>query len=72
MTNSTTEHSKKLRAKTAKEHNKKQLEAGIVKRLGLVVPTETLTLFDEIASESGLSRPKALQMLCEFYQKNHR
>ncbi|MGX3067687.1 hypothetical protein [Ursidibacter arcticus] len=70
MANSNTEHSKKLRAKTAMEWQKKQLAEGNVKRLSLQLSKEVAELFDEVAQELGLSRPQTLKTVLEAFKAN--
>lgn len=70
MANAQTEHSKKLRAKTAAEWSKKQLAEGNVKRMTLQLPTEVAELFDDVAAELGLSRPQTLKAVLEFYRSH--
>lgn len=70
MANSNTEHSKKLRAKTAAAHTKKLLESGEVRRILLQMPTELADEFDAVLAEFGGSRPQAIKALCEFYRTN--
>lgn len=69
MANAMTEHSKKLRARTANERNKRLLEQGLVARIGVQVPKKTAEQFDEIAEKLGLSRPKAFEVMCEAFLK---
>lgn len=70
MANALTEHSKKLRAKTASEHNKRLREAGLVKVISMQLPTELATEFDAILKELGKSRTEAVKALCEFYRSH--
>lgn len=72
MANSNTEHSKKLRAKTAAEWQKKQLAEGNIKRLSLQLPKEIAELFDEVAQELGLSRPQTLKTVLEAFKANQK
>ncbi|QQF76669.1 hypothetical protein JFL52_07510 [Histophilus somni] len=67
-----TEHSRKLRIKTANEWNKKRLEAGIVKRITMQFATEDANELDAIAQELGLSRPQAIKKLCEIYRESNK
>lgn len=67
MANSNTEHSKKLRAKTAAEHLKRKLADGSLRQYGIKLPKEDADLFDRIVEELGVSRPQAIKALCEFY-----
>lgn len=68
MANSMTEHSKKLRAKTASAHTKKALEDGKIRRILLQMPTELADEFDAILAELGNSRPQGVKALCEIYR----
>lgn len=70
MANAQTEHSKKLRAKTAAEWSKKQLAEGNLKRMTLQLSTEVAELFDGVAAELGLSRPQTLKAVLEFYRSH--
>lgn len=70
MANAQTEHSKKLRAKTAAEWSKKQLAEGHIKRMTLQLPSEVADLFDEIATALQLSRPQTLKAVLAFYQEH--
>lgn len=69
MSNSMTEHSKKLRAKTAAEWTQKQLEQGTVRRVLIQFKAEDADELDAIAKELGLSRPQAIKRLCEVYRR---
>ncbi|WP_439236707.1 hypothetical protein [Lonepinella koalarum] len=71
MANAITEHSKKLRAKTAHEWNKKMLEQGKVQRISLQLATDTAQEFDAICAELGVARPQAIKTLCELYRATH-
>ncbi|MEE3608244.1 hypothetical protein [Avibacterium paragallinarum] len=68
MANAMTEHSKKLRAKTAAAHTQKALEEGKVRRILLQMPTDLANEFDEILAELGNSRPQGIKALCEIYR----
>ncbi|MBE2898395.1 hypothetical protein HPC37_06140 [Pasteurellaceae bacterium 20609_3] len=69
MANAQTEHSKKLRAKTAAAHNKALLASGKVKRILLQLDANVAAEFDAIVSELNVSRPQALKALCELYRQ---
>ncbi|MFZ7143501.1 hypothetical protein ACLSY0_01900 [Avibacterium avium] len=69
MANAMTEHSKKLRAKTAAEWNKRQREAGLVVKVGFVLPKETADQLAEIAEKLGVSRTKAISIMCGKFSK---
>ncbi len=71
MSNSNTEHSKKLRAKTAAAHIKKNLALGLIRRMMIQAPTPVADEFDTICKELELSRPKALEYLCKFYRDHN-
>ncbi len=71
MANSNTEHSKKLRAKTAAEWQKKQLEEGKIKRLGMTLPTEIAEAFNSVSEKMALSKPQTLKALIDFYNQHH-
>lgn len=68
MSNSMTEHSRKLRIKTAQEHVKKLLESGTVKQFTVRLPTETFQDLNTILSELGGSKAQAIKALCEIYR----
>lgn len=68
MANSKTDHSKKLRAKTAAEFNKRMLETGKMKQISLKLNSELADEFDAVLAELGESRPQAIKALCEFYR----
>lgn len=70
MANSNTEHSRKLRAKTAQEWNRKQIELGNIKIIRLQLNKEVAELFENFCQEKELSRPKALKALLDFYKEN--
>lgn len=68
MSNSMTEHSKKLRAKTAAKWTQKQLEEGKVRRVLIQFRSEDADELDAIAKELEMSRPQAIKYLCELYR----
>lgn len=70
MSNSMTEHSKKLRAKTAAAANKKALEEGRVRQIVLRMNTPDADEFDAVLAEFGGSRPQAIKALCAFYRQH--
>lgn len=72
MANAQTEHSKKLRAKTAAAYTKRALEDGSIRRIMLQLQREDADEFDAIAKAEGLSRPQALKMLCALYRKSQK
>lgn len=67
MANATTEHSRKLRAKTANEWARKQLESGELKQINLRLTKETAEMFDSLCAKLELSRPQVLKILMEHY-----
>lgn len=69
MANSNTEHSRKLRAKTAQAHVRKLLESGTVKQFTVRLPTETANELNAILAEIGGTKPQAIKILCEIYRK---
>ena len=68
MANSNTEHSKKLRSKTAAEWQKKQIAEGKIKRLAMTLPTEIADGFNEVAEQLGLSKPQTLKHLIDHFK----
>ena len=70
MSNSNTEHSKKLRGKTANEWHKKQREAGVKKQIAMLADTAIAEEFNMLCEQMGLSKPKALKALMDFYKNN--
>lgn len=70
MSNSNTEHSKKLRAKTALEHTKRSLAEGKTRQILIRMETAVADEFDAILQELGGSRPQAIKALCEFYRQH--
>ncbi|MDY6216656.1 ribbon-helix-helix protein, CopG family [Actinobacillus porcinus] len=67
MANATTEHSRKLRAKTANEWARKRLDSGELKQINLRLPKKTAEMFDSLCEKLELSRPQALKILIEHY-----
>ncbi|MDD7425651.1 MAG: ribbon-helix-helix protein, CopG family [[Actinobacillus] rossii] len=67
MANANTDHSRKLRAKTANEWVRKQLESGELKQINLRLPKETAEMFDSLCEKLELSRTQALKILIEHY-----
>lgn len=63
-----TEHSRKLRAKTALEHTKKSLAEGKTRQILLRMDAALADEFDAVLKEFGGSRPEAIKALCEFYR----
>ena len=68
MANAITEHSRKLRAKTARLANDKAIAEGRARRILMQLPAEVADEFDSICAELGLSRPQALKVLCERFR----
>lgn len=68
MANSNTEHSKKLRAKTASEYNKRLLREGKIKQITLRLHPETAERFNAILSEIGGTKNESVKRLCEIYE----
>lgn len=68
MANSNTEHSKKLRSKTASAYNKKALENGKVKAISLRLDAALADEFDAILAELADNRPNGIKKLCEIYR----
>ncbi|WKT00857.1 hypothetical protein NYR30_06170 [Gallibacterium salpingitidis] len=69
MANSNTEHSKKLRSKTASEYNKKALEEGRIKAISLRLDAVLAAEFDAVLSELADTRPAGIKKLCEIYRQ---
>lgn len=70
MAKTMTEHSRKLRAQTAAERNKRLLSEGKVRAIKVQLDTDLANEFDLILAELGDSRPKAIKALCEFYRQH--
>lgn len=70
MSNSNTEHSKQLRAKTAAEWRRKQKEEGGKKQISMLADAEEAEEFKALCEQMGLSKPKALKALIDFYKNN--
>lgn len=70
MANSSTEHSKKLRSQTANEWQKKQREAGLKKQIAIFADAAIAEEFNALCKEMGLSKPKALKAMMDFYRAN--
>lgn len=70
MANSNTEHSKRLRAKTAAAYNKKVLAEGKTRRILLQLDAELANEFDAILAELSQNggRPQGIKKLCEIYR----
>lgn len=70
MANSMTEHSRRIRAETARRLNDKAIAEGRARRILMQLPAEVADEFDAICAEMGVSRPQALKALCELYRAN--
>ncbi|KGQ39949.1 hypothetical protein JP28_12805 [Gallibacterium anatis] len=70
MANSMTEHSRRVRAETARRLNDKAISEGRARRILMQLPAEVADEFDAICAEMGVSRPQALKALCELYRAN--
>ncbi|QLB44846.1 hypothetical protein [Mannheimia pernigra] len=68
MANAQTEHSRKLRAETARRLNDKALAEGKARRILMQLSAEVADEFDAICAELGVSRPQAIKTLCEMYR----
>ena len=68
MANSMTEHSRKLRSKTANEYNKRLLAEGKVKQFSVRMETEIADEFNAILTEIGGTKAQAIKRLCEIYR----
>lgn len=71
MANSNTEHSKKLRAKTASEWAKKQMNEGHIRQIAMKINAELADEFDELCAKMDSSRPQTLKALIDFYNQHH-
>ena len=70
MANAMTEHSKKLRAKTAAEWTKKRIAEGKIKVISLQLEPALLAEFDAMAKAKGLSRRAAFEEIWAFWKEN--
>lgn len=68
-TNSQSPASKAARMKAAHEHDKKLRELGLIKNIGLRLPTEVFNDFDGLAKKHGVTRTECLRMLLNSYHK---
>ncbi|CCG17514.1 hypothetical protein [Taylorella equigenitalis] len=66
--NSQSPASKAARQRTAHEYDKKMIELGLIKKIGLRLPTEVYEAFESLSSEKGMTRPACLRMLIEHYR----
>lgn len=69
MANSQTEHSKRLRAKTANEYNKRQMAEGKFKQFTVRLDAELANEFNALLATLAESKPKAIKALCEIHKK---
>ena len=63
MANANTEHSKKLRARTAAEHLRRKKAAGEVAQMTLLAKTEVMDDFKALLASFGGSRAEAMAAL---------
>ncbi|MFK5040767.1 hypothetical protein ACI3P4_07500 [Glaesserella parasuis] len=70
MANSMTEHSRKLRSKTANEYNKRMLAEGKVKQFSVRMETPVADEFVAILAEIGGTKAEAIKKLCEIYRQH--
>ncbi|CAM2909686.1 hypothetical protein N5918_10095 [Glaesserella parasuis] len=70
MANSMTEHSRKLRSKTANEYNKRMLAEGKVKQFSVRMETPIADEFASVLAEIGGTKAEAIKKLCEIYRQN--
>ncbi|KDB45394.1 hypothetical protein KZ386_10800 [Glaesserella parasuis] len=70
MANSMTEHSRKLRSKTANEYNKRMLAEGKVKQFSVRMETPIADEFVAILAEIGGTKAEAIKKLCEIYRQH--
>lgn len=64
MANAHTEHSKKLRAKTAAAANKAKLASGVYKRLSIQGKAEQIDCIQAAIHQAGGSKIVALERIC--------
>ncbi|NBI43934.1 hypothetical protein GVX76_10780 [[Haemophilus] felis] len=69
MANAMTEHSRKLRAKTANEYNKRMLAEGKVKQFSVRMETAIADEFTDVLNEIGGTKAQAIKKLCEIYRQ---
>lgn len=69
MANSYTEHSKKLRAKTAAEYNRHMLAKGKVKQFSVRMETSIADELNAVLAEIGGTKANAIKRLCEIYRQ---
>lgn len=68
MANSNTEHSRKLRQKTANEYNKRMLAEGKIKQINLRLSAELADEFNALLKQLGETKPKAIKAIIEHYK----
>lgn len=66
MANSNTEHSRKLRNKTANEYNRKLREQGLIKTYSMQLSPELGQEFNEVLKRFGSTKKEAVRALCDF------
>lgn len=71
MANSNTEHSRKLRPKTASEYNKRMLKEGKIKQVNLRLSAELADEFNALLKQLGENKPKAIKAIIEHYKANN-
>ena len=70
-TNSQTPASKEARMRNAHAYDKKMRELGLIKNIGLRLPTDIFNQFDGLAKSLGITRTECLKMLLNHYYKDH-
>lgn len=70
MANSNTEHSRKLRQKTANEYTKRMLKEGKIKQVNLRLSAELADEFNALLKQLGENKPKAIKAIIEHYKNN--
>lgn len=69
MANSNTEHSKRLRAKTAVEAARKKLQSGEYRQYTIRAKAEEMDIIDAAIEKAGGSRTQALLKICRAYME---
>ena len=67
MSQQLTEHSKKLRQKTAAAFTKAKLSNGEYRQLSLQGKSEDIAIIDAAIAQAGGSRVQALKTICQEY-----
>lgn len=70
MANALTEHSRKLRAKTANEYNKRMLAEGKMKQFSVRMETAIADEFSLVLAEIGGTKAQAIKKLCDIYRNS--